>query len=175
MVGRHEFAVLRHHGIGARDGGGHLRVVLAEHQAIGLIGDEIADDRHRRLGFLARDEAIEQHVVGGESVGLAVGKETEGLFVVGRRDDVDAKLVFVVEQLHRRLVGRARRHDENLARQIAVGIDAGIALDQELGAGDENHRREGDALLALDIAGRRTAFEIDLAGSDRLHARVGRH
>ena len=35
------------------------------------------------LGAVLRDQAVEQHVVGGEGVGLAVGQHAEGLLVIG--------------------------------------------------------------------------------------------
>ena len=42
------------------------------------------------------------------------------------------------------------------------------ALHHHLGAPDENRRREADALLAIEIVGRRSAFEIGLAGNHGL-------
>ena len=73
-----------------------------------------------RLGR-GRDEAVEQHVVGRERVGLAGCEHRERLRVVGRGDDLDAELLLVGERAQRRLVGRAGGDDDGLAGEIAVG------------------------------------------------------
>ena len=53
--------------------------------------------------------------------------------------------------------------------------DARAALRHQLGAGDEDHRRERDELAAVEIVGRRAAFEVDLAAGDRVDAVVRGH
>jgi len=95
--------------------------------------------------------------------------------VVARRHDVHADIELLVDALHHLLVGRPRRHGHDLALEVLVGADAGATLDHELGAGHEDQRREGDLLLALDIVGGRSAFEIDGAVRQQRDARRGRY
>jgi hypothetical protein len=82
--------------------------------------------------------------------------------VIRTDDKLDAEVLPVRDRPHRGLVGGAGGHDDRLVAQIAVGAYAGGARHQELGAGDEEDRREGDLLFALEIGCRRAAFEIDL-------------
>ena len=110
-----------------------------------------------------RQQAVEQHVVRGEGVGFAFLQHGERFGVVIADQKLDAEMLFVRDRPHRGLVGRAGGHDDRLVAQIAVGAYARGARHQKLGAGDEEDRREGDLLLALEVGCRRAAFEIDLA------------
>ena len=70
---------------------------------------------------------------------------------------------------------RAAREHDGLAVEIAQRADAAAAADQELGAGDEHGRREGDGLAPLGGVRRRAAFEIDRTRGHELEAVLGRH
>jgi hypothetical protein len=61
---------LRHRLKRAGDRIGHLRIVLAEHDPVRLVGDEVADHRERVLRLVGGDKAVEQHVVGGKAAAL---------------------------------------------------------------------------------------------------------
>ena len=74
--------LLRHPRKGALDHGGKAWIVAAEDQPVRIVGQIFADDLHVVRGGLGGDDAVEQHVVGGEGVGLAGGEHGEGL----RRD-----------------------------------------------------------------------------------------
>jgi hypothetical protein len=62
-----------------------------------------------------------------------------------------------------------------LAFEITQRADIAAAADQELRAGDEHRRREGDGLAPLRGVRRRAAFEIDRPRGHELEAVLGRH
>src|SRR4051812_39997486 len=82
-------------------------------------------------------------------------------------DDPDAQPLLVAERLQRRLVGGARRHGHQLAGQLSVAADRRALLHRQLGAGDEDHRREGHLLLPQPVVGGRAAFEVDVAAAQQ--------
>src|SRR5690348_12773923 len=99
-------------------------------------------------------QPVEQHVVGGESMGPAVVQYGKRLSVVLADEKFDAEMLFFGDGAHRRFVGRAGGYYDSLVAQIAIGTDRGGARHQELGAGDKEDRRKGGLLFALGI-GRR--------------------
>jgi hypothetical protein len=72
------------------------------------------------------------------------------------------------------LVHRAARQHDGLALEIAQRADVAAAADEELRPRDEHRRRESDDLASVGGIGRRSAFEVDLAGADELDPVLGR-
>src|ERR1700730_770988 len=72
------------------DHGVKLRLALAEHDAVGVVGQIVAGDAKLVLRLVPRDQAVQQNIVGRERVGLAVDQHLIGLLVIGRSHDVEA-------------------------------------------------------------------------------------
>jgi hypothetical protein len=81
--------------------------------------------------------------------------------VVAGENELDRELLALGELRNRRLVDGAAREHDRLALQIPEIQDAAAPTNEQLGAGDEHRRRERGHLAALDVVGRRAAFEID--------------
>src|SRR5262249_34563542 len=90
-----EIAAFSELGEGALDDGGEFRLALAEHEAVGIVGEILADDMEIVAGLAGGNEAIEQNIVAGEGVGPARGQDLEGIGVVAAADDLDAELLLL--------------------------------------------------------------------------------
>ena len=103
---------------GALDHRRQLRLALAEHDAVGIVGQIIAGDLELGLRLVSRDQAVEQDIIGRERVGLAVRQHLIGLLVIRRGHDVEAERKLLVDGVHRLLVSSAFRHHHRLAFQV---------------------------------------------------------
>src|SRR4051812_7967040 len=162
-----DLAALGHLAEAALDDGGEVGVVAAVHEAVRVVGQIFADDFVPPHAVRLGDQPIEQHIVSSERLHLARLEQGEGGGVIRGADDPDAQPLLVAERLQRRLVGGARRHGHQLAGELSVAADRRALLHRQLGAGDEDHRREGHLLLPQPVVGGRAAFEVDVAAAQQ--------
>src|SRR5471032_275785 len=91
LIERHQVVVGRELTEGALDGRRQLGLALAEHDAIRVVRQVIAHDLHLGFRLVMGDQAVEQDVVCGEGVGLAVGQHLVRLLVVVADHDLEAE------------------------------------------------------------------------------------
>src|SRR5476649_1576814 len=84
LVERQQVVIGRELAEGSLHRRGQFGLAFAEHDAVGVVRQVIAHDLHRALRLVMRDQAVEQDVVGGEGVRLAVGQHLVRLLVVVR-------------------------------------------------------------------------------------------
>ena len=168
-----DLAALGHAAEGALDDGGEIGVVAAIHEAVRVVGQIFADDFVPLHAVRLGDQPIEQHIVGpAKRLDLARLEQGEGGGVIRGADDLDAELLLVAETPAAPPRWWCRRSRPPTCRPVAVAMPIGEPLlHRQLGAGDEDHRREGHLLLPL--AGCWWSSRIR-GRSRRLHSRAKR-
>src|SRR5258705_6640052 len=153
---------------GAVDAGAKFGLVAAEHNAVGIVGEEFAYDLEFALRTMLRDQAIVQHFISREGVSLAIRQHAIGLLVIRTLQQFDAELELLVKCPQRLRVGGTARHDHGAALQITEISPPGLDWNHQFGAADKDHRRKIDEPAPLQVAGRRAAFEVDGTFDDGL-------
>src|SRR5471030_733210 len=146
LVERQQVVIGRELAEGPLDGRGQFGLAFAEHDAVGIVRQVIADHLHLGFRLVMRDQAVEQDVVGREGVGLAVGQHLVRLLVVVGGHDLEAERGLGIGGLDRLLVGRALGDDDGLALEVGEGVGCRGAGHHQLGTGHEHQRREGEQL-----------------------------
>ena len=154
-------------GMRARATSANSGAVLAKHQRIVGVGEEIADHAEIRCGLLFRDHPVQLHVIIGERIGLPVTSSwNDSPWSLPNTNSIRMFCRWA-DYWYRSLVhGAARQHDR-LAREVTEIQDPAAPPHQQLGAGDEHGRREspGDfpwhsALLVVEPHSRSTSPEF---------------
>src|SRR5476649_1367965 len=91
LIERQQVVIGRELTEGPLDGRGQFGLALAEHDAVGIVRQVIADHLHLGFRLVMGDQAVEQNVVGGESVGFAVGQHLVRLLVIVGGHDLEAE------------------------------------------------------------------------------------
>src|SRR5258708_6348096 len=143
-------------------------LVAAERNSVRVVGEEFTYHLEPALGAMLGNQAVQQDVVSGEGVGVAVCQHAVGLLMIGTFEKRNAELEFLVERRQRLRVGRAPRHDHLAALQVAKVAPDGPDRNHDLGAADKDHGREIDELAALQIVSGGAAFKIDRIIDERL-------
>jgi hypothetical protein len=158
---------------GRIDDFGERRIVAREHDSVGLIGQQFADDRVLPLKATFGEEGNDQDVVGGQCVGPAVGKPCQRLRMIVGREHGESGSGPGGELAHHSLVGRAAHDDDPPARKVSQRMHPGAASDQQPRARNKGQWRKGDARAPLGRVRAGAAFEVDPA-VDHLVDAVGR-
>src|SRR5256884_8642345 len=83
VVERNKVAIRTELAEGAFHHGSELRLTLAEHDAVGIVGQIFAGNAKLVLRLVPRDQAVKQNVVGRERIGLLIREHLIGLLVIG--------------------------------------------------------------------------------------------